>query len=161
MPYSLISLYYSIRVLVYAIPIPCKYYINVSFGSYFVKASAIFSVLGVCYTTSLLRNTILSRINISLILICFALLCNFQVLASSSAIALSIIKIGVFVLLSRSFTSFLNRLGENPRFRVSIRIGTSIGLDRSGSILDRSRPKILSEPPLPTYLLSFYYNYNL
>ena len=109
MPYSLISLYYSIRVLVYAIPIPCKYYINVSFGSYFVKASAIFSVLGVCYTTSLLRNTILSRINISLILICFALLCDFQVLASSSAIALSIIKIGVFVLLSKSFTSFSNQ----------------------------------------------------
>ena len=53
------------------------------------------------------------------------------------------------------------RLGENPRFRVSIRIGTSIGLDRSGSILDRSRPKILSEPRLLTYLLSFYYNYNL
>jgi hypothetical protein len=110
-PYSPISLYYGTRVPVcaIAIPIPCKCRTNVSFGSCFVKASAIFSVLGICYTISLLRNTISSRINISLILICFALLCNFQVLASSSVIALLIIKIGVFVLLSRSFTSFLNQ----------------------------------------------------
>ena len=109
MPYSLIGLYYSIRVPICAIPIPCKCCTNVSFGSCFVRASAIFSILGVCYTTSLLRNTILSRINISLILICFALLCDFQVLASSLAAALSIIKIGVFVLLSKSFTSFSNQ----------------------------------------------------
>ena len=109
MPYSLIGLYHSIRVPVCAIVIPCKCYTNVGFGSCFVKASAIFSVLGIYYTTSLLRNTISSRINISLISICFALLCDFQVLASSSAAALSIIKIGVFVLLSKSFTSFLNQ----------------------------------------------------
>jgi hypothetical protein len=110
-PYSLVSLYHSIRVLICAIAIliPCKCYTNISFGSCFIRASAIFSILSVCYTTSLLRNTILSRINISLISICFALLCDFQVLASSSAIALSIIKIGVFILLSRSFTSFLNQ----------------------------------------------------
>jgi hypothetical protein len=108
-PYSPIGLYYSTRVPVCAIPIPCKCRTNVGFGSCFVRASAIFSVLGVCYTTSLLRNTISSRINISLISICFALLCDFQVLASSSAAALSIIKIGVFVLSSRSFTSFSNQ----------------------------------------------------
>jgi hypothetical protein len=93
-PYSPISLYHSTRVPIcaIAIPIPYKCRINVSFGSCFVSASAIFSVLSICYTTILLRNTISSRINISLILICFALLCDFQVLASSSAAALSIIK---------------------------------------------------------------------
>ena len=96
-------------MLICAIPIPYKCRTNVGFGSCFVRASAIFSVLSVYYTTSLLRNIISSYINISLILICFALLCDFQVLASSSAIALSIIKIGVFVLLSRSFTSFSNQ----------------------------------------------------
>ena len=92
-----------------AIPISCKCYTNVSFGSYFVKAFTIFSILGVYYTTSLLRNIILSYINISLILIYFALLYNFQVLASSLAVALSIIKIGVFILLSKSFTNFSNQ----------------------------------------------------
>jgi len=109
-PYSPIGLYYSIRVPVcaIAIPIPCKCYINVGFGRYFVKAFVIFFVLGIYYTTSLLRNIISSRINISLILICFALLCNFQVLANSLVAALLIIKIGIFVLLSRSFTSFSN-----------------------------------------------------
>ena len=109
MPYSPIGLYHGTRVLICAIPIPYKCRTNVGFGSCFVKASAIFSVLGVCYTTSLLRNTISSRINISLISICFALLCDFQVLASSSAAALSIIKIGVFILSSKSFTSFSNQ----------------------------------------------------
>jgi hypothetical protein len=108
-PYSPVGLYHGTRVPICAIPIPCKCCTNIGFGSCFVKASAIFSVLSVCYTTSLLRNTILSRINISLILICFALLYDFQVLASSSAAALSIIKIGVFVLLSKSFTSFSNQ----------------------------------------------------
>jgi hypothetical protein len=78
-PYSPISLYYSIRVPIcaIAIPIPCKCYINVGFGSYFIRAFAIFFILGIYYITSLLYNTILSRINISLILICFALLYNF------------------------------------------------------------------------------------
>jgi hypothetical protein len=110
-PYSPVSLYYNTRVPVcaIAIPISCKFYTNVGFGSCFVRAFAIFSILGICYATSLLRNTISSCINISLILIYFALLCNFQVLASSLAIALLIIKNGVFVFSSKSFTSFSNQ----------------------------------------------------
>jgi len=111
-PYSPISLYHSTKVPICAIniPIPYKCHTNVSFGSCFVKASIIFSALGICYTTSLLHNTISSCINISLILTYFALLYNFQVLASSSVVALLIIKIGVFILLSKSFTSFSNQV---------------------------------------------------
>jgi len=109
-PYSLIGLYYSIRVPIcaIAIPIPYKCRTNIGFKSCFIRVSAILSTLGICYTINLLRNTISSRINISLILICFALLCDFHVLASSLAVELSIIKIGVFILLSKSLINFLN-----------------------------------------------------
>ena len=107
------GLYHSTRVLNCAILIPCKCYTNVGFGSCFVRAFAIFSRLSVCYTNSLFYSIMLSCINISLILIYFALLCGFHVLASSLAAALSIIKIGVFILLSKSFTSFLNQATQH------------------------------------------------
>jgi hypothetical protein len=41
--------------------------------------------------------------------------------------------------------SMNDRLGKNPRILDRSRIESRIGLDRLGSILDRSRPKILSE----------------
>jgi hypothetical protein len=109
-PYSPISLYYSIRVPIcaIAIPIPYKCYTNVGFGSCFVRVSIILFTLGICYTINLLRSIISSRINISLILICFALLYDFHVLASSLAVKLSIIRIRVFILSSKSLINFLN-----------------------------------------------------